>query len=77
MAECAATGCDKLLDPSKLMCLKHWRMVSDETQKAVYQTWHRVHREPDAYREARIKAIAEVDAAEADRNNPNQGALDL
>lgn len=60
--DCAAPGCTVQMPHDKLMCLKHWRMVSPETQREVWATWRRVHRDPEAYRAAREKAIAEVDA---------------
>lgn len=77
MATCAAENCNATVDPERLMCLRHWRMVTDATQREVYATWRRVRREPQAYRDAREKAIDEVAQAEANRTNINQGKLDL
>lgn len=59
---CAAPNCDVRCDHDKLMCLPHWRLVSRETQREVWAAWRNVHRDPETYREAREKAIAEVAA---------------
>ena len=36
---CPVPGCTGHQRTGKLMCLRHWRMVSDPTQKEVYRTW--------------------------------------
>lgn len=68
---CPVPGCSGHQKTGKLMCLPHWRLVSDPTQKEVYRTWRAFDRnrrtEGDAtwealraYRAARDKAIAEA-----------------
>jgi hypothetical protein len=67
---CPVPGCTGQQKTGKLMCLDHWRLVSDPTQKEVYRTWRAVQRaEGEArfpalrtYRAARDKAIAEAAA---------------
>lgn len=36
---CHATGCDKVVKPSMLMCAPHWRMVHSDLQRAVWRTY--------------------------------------
>lgn len=36
---CPVPGCTGHQQTGRLMCLRHWRMVSDATQKEVYRTW--------------------------------------
>ncbi len=71
---CAAEGCTVDCDTEKLMCLKHWRMVPCPIQTKVYQTWRRVHRDRQAYIDARDEAVAAVRNAST---AAGQGALDL
>lgn len=37
--QCPVSACRKLLPPSKLMCLGHWRMVPRAFQDAVYAAY--------------------------------------
>ena len=65
---CPVPGCTGTQKTGKLMCLDHWRMVSDPTQKEVYRTWRAFRHATgeakfpalQAYRAARDKAIAEA-----------------
>lgn len=66
---CHAKNCPKVVPPSKLMCLKHWRMVPAEIQRAVWATY-RPGQESDKkpsreYLEAARAAINAVAAKEA------------
>lgn len=36
---CHAQGCETAVPPKPLMCLKHWRMVPRELQRAVWATY--------------------------------------
>ena len=38
-APCPVPGCTGHSLTDRMMCLRHWRMVSDATQKSVYRTW--------------------------------------
>jgi hypothetical protein len=60
--ECPAEGCADQVAHDKLMCLTHWRMVPKPLRDAVWATWHRVHRDPHAYRDAREEAVRAVNA---------------
>ncbi len=55
--ECAAPGCTKLVDNDKLMCVGHWKALPLDIQREVWLTWRRVHRDPNAYRVARQRAV--------------------
>ncbi|SMH62558.1 hypothetical protein [Azospirillum agricola] len=68
---CPVPSCAGSQKTGKLMCLSHWRLVSDATQKEVYRTWRAFDRTRRAvgdatwealraYRTARDKAIAEA-----------------
>ncbi len=67
MAECPINGCTVMCKPEILMCLPHWRMVPRELGRTVNDTWRRVRRDPNAYREAREEAIAIVNAKVGER----------
>ena len=65
---CHAKGCTRIVPPSKLMCLRHWRMVPRELQRAVWATY-RPGQESDKrpsreYLEAARAAIHAVAAKE-------------
>lgn len=66
---CHAKNCTKVVPPSKLMCLKHWRMVPRELQRAVWATYRpgqEVDKKPSReYLEAARAAIDAVAAKEA------------
>lgn len=66
---CHAKGCPKIVPPKLLMCLKHWRMVPRELQKAVWATYRpgqEVDKRPsEAYLKAARAAIDAVAAKEA------------
>lgn len=36
---CHAKGCTRVIPPKLLMCLKHWRMVPRDLQRAVWATY--------------------------------------
>lgn len=36
---CHARGCGKPVPPKLLMCLRHWRMVPRDLQKAIWRTY--------------------------------------
>ncbi len=36
---CPVPGCTGHSQTDRMMCLRHWRLVSDATQKEVYRTW--------------------------------------
>lgn len=61
---CHARGCETAVPPKMLMCLKHWRMVPQELQKAVwahYRAGQEKDKKPSAeYLDAANKAIAAV-----------------
>ncbi len=75
---CPVPGCTGHQKPGKLMCLRHWRMVSAPTQAEVHRTWRAFSRSPaiQPYRAARDKAIGEAarEAALHD-GNPNLDRL--
>lgn len=81
---CPVPGCTGHQKPGKLMCLRHWRMVSDQTQREVYQTWRAFSRAPvdprdnkfrllRLYRAARDKAVGEAGKEQA----ASDGSADL
>lgn len=60
---CHAIGCTVAVPPSKLMCLKHWRMVPKALQHAVWE--HYVpgqERRKDPSRDYLVAALAAVEA---------------
>jgi hypothetical protein len=36
---CHAIGCENLVQPRKLMCLQHWRMVPPDIQELVMKSY--------------------------------------
>lgn len=66
---CHAKDCPKIIPPKLLMCLKHWRMVPLELQRAVWATYRpgqEVDKRPSAeYLEAARAAISAVAAKES------------
>lgn len=72
MHHCHATGCKTEVVPERLMCLKHWRMVSKRIQNLVW-AYYRPGQCDDkapskAWMAAADAAIAEVAAKEKKRN---------
>lgn len=65
---CHAKGCEALVAPKLLMCLKHWRRVPRELQRAVwasYRPGQEVDKKPSReYLEAARAAIEAVAAKE-------------
>lgn len=39
--KCLARGCDEQLPASRLMCLRHWRMVPREIQDRIWKHYKR------------------------------------
>lgn len=68
---CPIDNCDKHTPADKVMCGRHWKTVSRGTQREVYREWARRLRGDDGAREAHTaakdRAIAEANAAEAQR----------
>lgn len=79
---CHAQGCTKQVPPALFMCAKHWRMVPESMQKAI---WH--HYQPGQergdmqptreYFEATRAAIAYVEELEAKQAGEESKQLDL
>ena len=42
--KCEIAGCGLYVPTNKLMCAKHWAMVSSPLQSSVYETWGRLSR---------------------------------
>jgi hypothetical protein len=60
---CPAPDCDKMVPREKLMCLEHWRMVADVTQRRVHAAYRNLYRGgayEGEHRNACRAAIAEV-----------------
>jgi hypothetical protein len=36
---CPAGGCGELIDPSRLMCRRHWYLVPKQVRDGVWATW--------------------------------------
>ena len=62
---CPVSGCDALAKPGQLMCWPHWRRVPKSLNRAVFDTFANMRKEPAAYAQARKAAIAAVEAKEA------------
>lgn len=68
---CHARGCKTLCKPEMLMCLKHWRMVPRDLQRAVWATYRTGQcqlnplpsKEWHAAADAAIAAVAEKEKA--------------
>lgn len=74
MAEhtCHARGCKAPVPPARLMCLRHWRMVPKNLQRAVWATYElgqELTKDPSLeYLEAAtaaVNAVAEIEAKQA------------
>jgi hypothetical protein len=67
--KCAATGCEKQIPSTILMCWPHWRRVPKRIQRDIWDTCKRmVNGDEDAeapYMFARDEAIAAVAAKES------------
>ncbi len=63
---CPVAGCTRHAKPHQLMCWPHWRRVPKALNRAVFDTFANLRRDPDAYRQARAAAIAAVEAKEAE-----------
>lgn len=65
---CHARGCCAVVPPRLLMCARHWRMVPDHMQEAVWATYSRGQERrmdpSDAYLEAAMAAVDAVALAE-------------
>ena len=78
MAEhhCHATGCDTAVPPRLLMCLKHWRMVPQALQDAVwaaYRPGQETTKDPTSqYLAAARAAIQAVQTAEEHKAQRDQ-----
>ena len=63
---CHATGCTRVVPPSRLMCLPHWRAVPREIQARVWATYRpgqEVTKDPSPeYLEAAAEAVRAVAA---------------
>lgn len=74
---CHAEGCDVLVPPRLLMCLKHWRMVPKALQARVWATYRPGQeidkRVTEAYLVAQAAAIEAVAESEG-RREPTQEA---
>jgi hypothetical protein len=58
--QCAADGCPRMVDNDKLMCPGHWFAVPDEIRRRVWSTWRNVHRDRQAYQDARDEAVQHI-----------------
>lgn len=66
---CHAKGCNVKVDPSKLMCRRHWKLVPEPLRTAVWATYRRgqeIDKRPSpqylAAAQAAIDAVAEREA---------------
>jgi spore germination cell wall hydrolase CwlJ-like protein len=67
---CPIHGCDVAVEPDKLMCPAHWRMVPQRTKNAVSKAWANVRgasrsdlaRALREHRVVKAEAIAAVEA---------------
>lgn len=68
---CHARGCAKEVPPKLLMCIRHWRMVPRDLQKAVWREYRpgqeRTKTPTTAYLEVAFQAIEAVAKAEGPR----------
>lgn len=78
---CPVPGCTGHQKTGKLMCLRHWRLVSPGTQNEVYRTWRAFQRASQkedtfpalkAYRTARDRAVAEAGREDALHNGASE-----
>lgn len=68
---CHAKGCDVAVEPNLLMCLRHWRRVPRQLQKAVWK-FYRPGQEEDkapsaeyiAAARAAIEAVAKLESGD-------------
>jgi hypothetical protein len=67
--KCHAEGCNVLVPPRLLMCLRHWRMVPLELQRRVWATYvsgQEIRKDPSpeylAAQEAAVQAVARKEA---------------
>ena len=63
---CPVKNCAAYAKFNQLMCWPHWRRVPKSLNRAVFDTYANLRRDPTAYRQARDAAIAAVEAKEAD-----------
>lgn len=63
--DCPVDGCAAQVPRSMLMCARHWRLVPDALQSAVYRQWRRRQRDDDGamadHLQACENAIAHVE----------------
>lgn len=68
---CHARGCNVLVKPEMLMCLRHWRMVPADLQKQIWATYRRGQcddKQPsEAWHQAADAAIGAVASREGIR----------
>jgi len=57
---CPISGCGDQIDPSRLMCRRHWYMVPKETRDEVWATWRSGH---GAYSRGHRNAVRRAVAA--------------
>lgn len=62
---CAALACNVQVASDKLMCRRHWAMVSPPTQSEVYAAWRACKGTPDR-RYAKAVATARVEVAKVE-----------
>lgn len=63
---CPVKDCARHAKEGQLMCWPHWRRVPRALNRAVFETFANLSRDPAAYRQARDAAIAAVEAKEAE-----------
>ncbi len=68
---CHARNCEASVPPKMLMCLKHWRMVPRDLQKAVWREYvpgQEIRKDPTPeYMAVQAAAVDAVAAKEGDR----------
>lgn len=73
---CHADGCHAAVPPKLFMCLKHWRMVPRDMQRAIwrhYRPGQEIDKQPSTtYVQVAKAAIEAVSAIEATRRSPQQ-----
>lgn len=62
---CPIDGCTRLAKDGQLMCWPHWRRVPKPLNRAVFETYRNLRRDPETYRQARDAAIRIVNEKEA------------
>lgn len=57
MGICAAPHCDVEIDGKYLMCPRDWYALPKDLRRDVNDTWRRVHRDRQAYTDAKDAAV--------------------